>query len=54
MLTIKPANAILGATVTGVDLNQPLSAADFGGLLRALGHGGVNFDPWLERVERIA
>jgi taurine dioxygenase len=41
MLTIKPANAILGATVTGVDLNQPLSAADFGGLLRALGQYGV-------------
>ena len=41
MLNIEPGNAILGATVTGVDLNQPLSDADLASVLRALGQYGV-------------
>ena len=41
MLKIEPGNTILGATVTGVDLVHPLSAADFAQVLRALGKHGV-------------
>src|SRR5687768_1936154 len=41
MLTIEPGNAILGARVTGADLNRPLSDDDFACLLRALGQYGV-------------
>jgi taurine dioxygenase len=41
MLKIEPGNAILGATVTGVDLEQPLADADLASLLRALGDYGV-------------
>ena len=41
MLTIEPTGAILGATVRGVDLAQPLSQPDFGRILHALGHHGV-------------
>jgi taurine dioxygenase len=41
MLNIQPNDAILGATVTGVDLNQPLSDADHARVLRALGRYGV-------------
>ena len=37
MLTIDPTGAILGATVTGIDLSQPLSEPDFGRILLALG-----------------
>jgi taurine dioxygenase len=40
-MQIKPSGAILGATVTGVDLHAPLSNADFAALLRALGDHGV-------------
>ncbi len=40
-MRIEPVNATLGATVTGVDLEQPLSDADLAGLLRALGQYGV-------------
>ena len=36
-MRIEPVDAILGATVTGVDLEQPLSDADLASLLRALG-----------------
>ncbi|GAA4326643.1 TauD/TfdA family dioxygenase [Pigmentiphaga soli] len=41
MIEIKPGGATLGATVTGVNLRQPLSGHDFAVLLRALGEYGV-------------
>ncbi len=41
MLTITPTASHLGASVTGVDLSQPLSDADFAGILRALGDRGL-------------
>jgi taurine dioxygenase len=41
MLTIQSEDAPFGARVTGVDLAQPLSAADFATVLRALGAHGV-------------
>ena len=41
MLTIEPTGAILGATVRGVDLAQPLREAAFGRILMALGTHGV-------------
>ena len=41
MLNIQPTGATLGATVTGIDLTQPLSHTDFVKIIRALGHHGV-------------
>jgi taurine dioxygenase len=41
VLTIEPTGEILGATVRGVDLSQPLSDDDFGAILLALGAHGV-------------
>ena len=41
MLTIEPTGAVLGATVHGIDLAQPLGERDFGQILRALGAHGV-------------
>ncbi len=41
MLTITPTGKILGATITGVDLAQPLSKADFAQTLQALGTHSV-------------
>lgn len=41
MLTIEPTGAVLGATVRGVDLAQPLAERDFARILRALGDYGV-------------
>jgi taurine dioxygenase len=41
VLTIEPTGEILGATVRGVDLSRPLSDADFGAVLLALGAHGV-------------
>src|SRR5690349_20868894 len=41
MLTIERGDGPLGAKVTGVDLERPLSDADFAAVLRALGHHGV-------------
>jgi taurine dioxygenase len=41
MLTIEPTGAILGATIRGVDLSQPLASHDFGRILLALGQHGV-------------
>jgi taurine dioxygenase len=38
---VEPSGKILGARVTGIDLAQPLSAEDFGLILRALGAYGV-------------
>ena len=40
MLTITPTGAILGATVEGLDLAQPMSDATMGQLLAALGENG--------------
>lgn len=37
MLNIQPNEATMGATITGIDLHQPLSDADFSEVLRALG-----------------
>jgi taurine dioxygenase len=41
MLTIEATGAILGATVRGIDLAQPLRDSDFGRILLALGQHGV-------------
>ncbi|SMF55516.1 taurine dioxygenase [Tistlia consotensis] len=41
MFDIVPTGEILGATIEGLDLSQPLTDADFRGLLRALGRHGV-------------
>jgi taurine dioxygenase len=41
MAAIQPTGQTLGATVTGVDLAQPLSDADFAAIIAALGHHGV-------------
>ena len=53
MTAIEPTGQILGATVRGVDLSQPLSDADFAAILLALGrHGVLRFpDQRLEAVE---
>src|SRR5262245_19556403 len=41
MFTIEPINATLGANVTGVNLDRPLSASDFAHIVRALAEYGV-------------
>jgi taurine dioxygenase len=41
MAAIRPTGQTLGATVTGVDLAQPLSDADFAAIIAALGRHGV-------------
>jgi taurine dioxygenase len=41
MLTIQPTGAVLGATITGIDLAQPIPEPQFGRILHALGHHGV-------------
>lgn len=41
MVTIKPNDAILGATIEGLDLSQPLAPGDFRAVLGALGQYGV-------------
>lgn len=41
MMQIEPRAAILGATITGVDLARPLSDSDFARVLWALGQYGV-------------
>lgn len=41
MMTIEPTGAVLGATVTGIDLAQPLPEREFARILRALGRHGV-------------
>jgi taurine dioxygenase len=41
MLSVEPTGAILGATVRGVDLAQPLTEPEFGRILLALGRHGV-------------
>jgi len=41
MLTIEPTGAVLGATVRGIDVAQPVNQRDFGQILLALGRHGV-------------
>ena len=41
MLTIKPNDAILGATIEGFDASKPMDEATFGTILAALGKYGV-------------
>ena len=41
MLTIEPTGEVLGATVRGLDLAQPLDEGDMGRILLALGRHGV-------------
>ncbi len=41
MLTVEPTGAILGATIRGIDLSQPIPAPQFAQILHALGHHGV-------------
>ncbi len=41
MIRVTPHDGLLGATVTGVDLSQPLSDGDFATIFRALGERGV-------------
>jgi taurine dioxygenase len=41
MLTVEPTGAILGATIRGIDLAQPIPEAEFARILHALGHYGV-------------
>jgi len=41
MLIIEPTGAVLGATVRGIDLAQPLRDQEFGQILLALGRHGV-------------
>lgn len=41
LLTIEPTGAVLGATLRGIDLSQPISTADFNRILLALGRHGV-------------
>jgi taurine dioxygenase len=41
MLTIEPSGAVLGATVRGIDLAQPLSERDLAQILLGLGRHGV-------------
>jgi taurine dioxygenase len=38
---VTPSGKILGATVSGIDLSQPLTVSDFATILRALGTHGV-------------
>jgi taurine dioxygenase len=52
MPTIEPTGEILGATVRGVDLRQPLGDADFSAILRALGQHGVLRFP-AQRLEAV-
>jgi taurine dioxygenase len=41
MLTVTPTDAVLGATIDGLDLSQPLNDAEFAEVLAALGRHGV-------------
>lgn len=41
MIEVKASGKILGATIEGLDLSQPLSAADFALTVRSLGTFGV-------------
>lgn len=50
MLKIEPTGQVLGATIHGADVSQPLSDADFATVLRALGEHGVLCFP-RQRIE---
>ncbi|GAA5233155.1 TauD/TfdA family dioxygenase [Verticiella sediminum] len=53
-MNIVPTGQILGATVTGVDLAQPLSHADFSTIVRALAeHGVLRFPRMQLRAEAL-
>src|SRR5262249_8222309 len=41
MISLEPNGKILGATVHGIDLAQPLAEADFAAILHSLGQYGV-------------
>ncbi|MGE0417126.1 MAG: TauD/TfdA dioxygenase family protein [Acetobacteraceae bacterium] len=41
MLTVEPNDAILGASIRGIDLSQPIPESEFGRILVALGRYGV-------------
>ena len=41
MIRVEPTGAVLGATIHGVDLSQPMRNDDFAVILHALGHHGV-------------
>ncbi|MGE0224738.1 MAG: TauD/TfdA dioxygenase family protein [Acetobacteraceae bacterium] len=41
MLTVEPTGQILGATIRGIDLSQPIPDREFGRILNALGQFGV-------------
>src|SRR5258708_731353 len=41
MIRVEPTGAVLGATIHGADLSQPVSNGDFAIILHALGHHGV-------------
>ncbi len=41
MLSIEPTGAVLGATIRGIDVAQPIGESDFARILYALGHRGV-------------
>ena len=53
MLTVIPTGAVLGATIGGLDLSQPLSDDIFGQLLAALGQYGVLRFPG-QKLESVA
>src|SRR5919204_4855035 len=41
MISLQPSGKLLGATVHGIDLAQPLTDANFGAILQSLGQYGV-------------
>ncbi len=54
-MRIEPTGEALGARVTGIDLGQPLSPADFRTILRALGeHGVLSFPDQIFGVDAFA
>ena len=53
MTAIEPSGQILGATVRGIDLAQPLRDADFAAILLGLGRHGVLRFP-AQRLEAVA
>ena len=52
MLSIEPTGAVLGATIRGIDVAQPMSERDFGQILLALGRYGVLRFPGQQLGER--
>lgn len=55
MLTIEPSGAVLGATVRGLDLNDPLGERDFGQILhRAIADYGPDEIRLIRRCQVMA